>query len=258
MNNHFDFKRFRLLFNKHTSEHFGAYSMAVLALFGVMLSCVLFLSINQNSLVSSRAQRDIFLLFLWVSGSMFTSNVFADLGNKKKASATLMLPSSHFEKFLVNWIYSYLIFQIVYVGVFYLVMFIASSLVHFQGKVFEIYDLGSDLKATSWIFLFYMVFHAITFMGSIYFEKLHFVKTALVFSGILMLIILFNEQVLELILKRDVAAPLPFFRVVVVENNETFRLDIRKTQKLFLMFVPVVMAGILWTATYFRLKEKEI
>ena len=258
MDNYFDLKRFVLLFDKHSSEHFGTYSMAVLALFGLMLSCVLFFSPSPNAMVSVNFQRDIFFVFLWLSGSMFTSNVFADLGNKKKASSTLMLPTSHFEKFLVSWIYSYLVFQIVYVGVFYLVMFIASSLVNFQGKVFQIYDLRSDLRATSWIFLFYMVFHAIAFTGSVYFEKLHFVKTALVLFGIFMLIRLFNEPVLELILKRDVAAPLPFFRAVIVENNDMFRLDIRKTQKLYLMAVPVVIAGILWIKTYFRLSEKEI
>lgn len=258
MDNYFDLKRFLLLFDKHTSEHFGTYSMAVLALFGLMLSCVLFFSPTQNALVPMNFQRDIFFVFLWLSGSMFTSNVFADLGNKKKASSTLMLPTSHFEKFLVSWIYSYLVFQIVYIGVFYLVMVVASSLVNFQGKAFQIYDLRSDLRATGWVFLFYMVFHAIAFTGSVYFEKLHFVKTALVFFGIFMLIIPLNEPVLELILKRDVAAPLPFFRAVIVENNDMFRLDIRKTQKLYLMAVPVVIAGILWITTYFRLREKEI
>jgi hypothetical protein len=258
MDNYFNLKRFTLLFNKHTSEHVGTYSMAVLALFGLMLSCVLFFSLTGSALVALSFQRDIFFLFLWVSGSLFTSNIFADLGNKNKASAALMLPASHFEKFLVSWIYSYLIFQIVYVGVFYLVMFTASSLVNFQGKEFQIYDLSADPKATSWIFLFYMAFHAMAFTGSVYFEKLHFVKTTLVFFGTFMLIILFNEPVLELILNRDVAAPMPFFRAVIIDNNDIFRLDIRKTQKLYLMLIPVVVAGILWITTYFRLREKQI
>lgn len=258
MNNQFDLKRFGLLFNKHTSEYFSAYIMAILALFGLLFSCIIFLSLFQNALVSPNFQRTIFSQLLMASGAIFTSTVFSDLGNKKKASATLMLPGSHFEKFLVRWIYSYLVFQIIYVGVFYLVMFLAASMLHFQGKALQIFDMGKDLKATCWIFLFYMLIHAITFTGSVYFEKLHLVKTVLVFFGIFMLIILFNEPVLELILNRDVAAPLPFFRVEVVENNETFRLDLRKTQKLFLMFVPVLMSGILWASTYFRLKEKEI
>lgn len=258
MNNYFDLKRFSLLLNKHTSEHLGSYSMAVLALFGLMLSCVLFFSLTQNAMVVVSFQQDTFFFFLWVAGSIFTSNIFSDLGNKRKASAALMLPTSHFEKFLVSWIYSYLVFQIVYIGVFYLVMFIASSLLHFQGKVFQIYNLSSDLKATSWVFLFYMAFHAVSFAGSVYFEKFHFVKTTLVFFGVFMLIILFNEPVLELVLNQDVAAPMPFFRAWVTENNDMFRLDIRKTQKLFLMAIPIAMASILWTAAYFRLKEKEI
>ena len=86
MDNYFNLKRFVLLFNKYTSEHFGNYSMAVLALFGLMLSFVLFFSLTQNALVAVSFQRDIFFVFLWGAGSMFTSNVFADLGNKKKAS----------------------------------------------------------------------------------------------------------------------------------------------------------------------------
>lgn len=259
MNNYFDLKRFRQLFNKHTSEHFSAYSMAMLALFGMMLSVVLFFSPTQNrGVLNVNFQRDIFLIFLWVSGSIFTSNVFADLGDKRKASSTLMLPASHFEKFLINWIYSYLIFQIVYIGIFYLVIFITSSLGNFQGKGFEIYDLRLDVRATCWIFLFYMVIHAISFTGSVYFNKLHFVKTTLAFFGIFMLITLFNEPVLELILGRDVGAPMPFFRVVFEEGNDIYRLDVRRMQRFLLMIVPVAISAILWATTYFRLGEKEI
>lgn len=259
MNTHFDLKRFKLLFNKHTSEHFGAYSMAMLALFGMMLSIVLFFSLTQkSSFLNVNFQRDIFYLFLWISGSIFTSNVFADLGDKRKASSTLMLPGSHFEKFLINWIYSYLIFQIVYIAIFYVVIFIASSLGKFQGKGFEIYDLGLDVRATCWIFLFFMVIHAISFTGSIYFNKLHLVKTTLAFFGIFMLFVLINEPVMELILGRDVGAPIPFFRVVLEEKDDIYRLDVRRIQRLLIMIVPVAIAAILWTASYFRLGEKEI
>lgn len=258
MKNNFDLNRFTLLFKKHTSEHIAAYSMSTLALFGFLFACVLFFSTSRNSLVAVNFQRDIFFFFLWTSGCIFTSNVFADLGNNKKASAILMLPASHFEKFLVNWIYSYLIFQVVFVGVFYLVLFISSSLVHFQGKEYQIYNLAKDLRATSWIFLSYMVLHAISFAGSVYFKKLHLIKTAIAFFALFAIVVPLNEPLMELFLNRDVAAPMPFFRIIIEENNNIFRLDLRKSQKVFLMLIPVVLAGMVWTTTYFRLKEKEI
>ncbi|MES3016592.1 MAG: hypothetical protein V4721_02385 [Bacteroidota bacterium] len=258
MSNYFDIKRFSLLLNKHTSEHISSYFIAVLALFGLLFSVVLFFTPLNNGKISVYFQRDIFLCFLWLAGSVFASTVFANLGNNKKASVELMLPSSHFEKFLVSWIYSYLLFQLVYVGVFYLVMFIASSLAYARGNPFEIFSLGTDLKVTTWIFLFYMVFHAVAFAGSIYFRKLHFIKTVLVFFCFFVVLILLNEPLIELILNRDVTARIPFGKAGIVETNQMFPLDIRKTQKLYLIVVPIITAVLLWTASYFRLKEKEI
>ncbi|MGV3686464.1 MAG: hypothetical protein ACO1NS_12610 [Daejeonella sp.] len=258
MKNHFSSKRFALLFNKHTSEHLGTFSMAVMVLFGILLSIVLFFSLTGSALVSVKFQQDIFFLFLFIAGTVFTSNDFVDLGNKKKASIALMLPASHFEKFLIAWIFSFLALAIVYVGIFYLVMFVASSVMQLQGKVFEIYNLTTDPISTAWIFLIFMALHSIAYAGSVYFERLHYVKTALVFFGMLMLVIVLNKSVVALILNNDVMTPLPFFRASVMENGERFFLDITKRQRLLLMSAPVLFAVALWTAAYYRLKEKEI
>jgi hypothetical protein len=74
-----------------------------------------------------------------------------------------------------------------------------------------------------------------------------------------MLIMVLNGPVMELIVGKEVLSnPLPFFRVFILDDNYTYKLDLSSKQSEYLFIVPVIMAGILWTATYFRLKEKEI
>ncbi len=121
MNNIFNIKRFSRLFIKHTVEHYKSYMMSLLVLLGVMLLGGCFLVYLINAPLELGLQTALFTGILLLAGTIFTSTIFSELGDKNKAMAWLTLPASHFEKYLVAWLFSYLIFIITYTSCFYLV-----------------------------------------------------------------------------------------------------------------------------------------
>ncbi|WP_317169489.1 TlpA family protein disulfide reductase [Mucilaginibacter humi] len=118
MNNTFNLKRFLLLFKKQTAEHLKAYLLSTAVLFGTVLLLFAYVTFTENGRLTANTQTGIFVWILILSGSIFTSLCFSSLGSKQ-GILTLTLPASHLEKFPVQWVYSFVIFQIVFIGVFF-------------------------------------------------------------------------------------------------------------------------------------------
>src|SRR5665213_2760957 len=110
MNNTFNLTRFGRLFVKHTVEHYKSYLMSLAVLMGVMLLGDGFITyLIPGDFMDAGMQSALFMSVLLLAGTIFASTIFADLGDNKKAMASLTLPASHFEKYLVAWLYSVII-----------------------------------------------------------------------------------------------------------------------------------------------------
>lgn len=128
MNNIFSFNRFTLLFKKHSIEHAKTYLLSIAVLAGLMSLVLGFTVYSSHGLLPIEIQNISFYYFILGAGSIFTSLTFTDLGDKKRAPSALTLPASHFEKYLVSWLYSFVIFQLVLIGLFYLINSIIISI----------------------------------------------------------------------------------------------------------------------------------
>src|SRR4051794_28226809 len=104
MSNTFDIKRFGMLFKKHTLEHGKTYLLSAGVLTGIMFLTLGFMSYSSNGHLRINEQIPVFVFLSIIAGGIFTSIVFTELGDKSKAIPTLMLPASHFEKYLVAWL----------------------------------------------------------------------------------------------------------------------------------------------------------
>jgi hypothetical protein len=104
MINTFNFGRFFRLFNKHTREQYKAYLMSTAVLAGILIIMLGTLAYSNNGYLNLKAQAVYFDFFLLAAGTIFTSTVFAELGDEKKTIPALTLPVSHFERFLVGYI----------------------------------------------------------------------------------------------------------------------------------------------------------
>jgi len=256
MNDLFNINRFTRLFVKHTIEHYKSYLMSLTVLVAVMLVGGGFFLYMMDVPIDTGFQSGVFVSFLLLSGTIFTSTIFADLGDKKKAVASLTLPASQFEKYLVAWLYSYLLFVIVYSVAFYLIAYFAINIKHFPGHPAEIINVFR--RPLIEMYLLYAFLHSVAFFGAIFFDKLHFIKTAFVFFISLAIFTLINQFILSQLLSKNVAATVIFGDLRVMNDGRDININITQQEDSFLLCLLTVLAVIIWLAAYYRLKEKQV
>ncbi|MBC7914816.1 MAG: hypothetical protein H7Y07_11920 [Pyrinomonadaceae bacterium] len=260
MNQTFNLNRFSKLFIKHTADNFKTYSMAFSVLIGFLILSMGFVAYMSGGKLEVNFQIPFFMFILLQAGSIFTSIAFADLGNKKKAISSLTLPASHFEKYLIAWTYSYLIFQLLYVPAFYLVVMLINQISTLNPnqpdpKLLDLFDKDQGVYI---VFLIYAVLHSIALLGSIYFEKLQFIKTAFSFFVAIFIITLANLQFLKAFISKEVHAGWLFGSVGIRTENDSYKLNILERNADHMVIMVVIIVIILWTCTFYRLKEKEV
>ncbi len=256
MNKTFSIKRFSRLFRKHTKEHYRNYMMSVAVLVGVMIMGGSFLVYMIDVQLDKNIQSFFFFSIMLLAGTIFTSTVFADLGERKKAIAWLILPASHFEKYLVAWIYSFLLFIIVYTMIFYLALFISLNIQHLHTHRIVILNIFE--KQILQMYLVFSFLHAIAFFGAVYFEKLHFIKTAFTFFISIAVLILINKGLLTALLGRTVDASPPFGYLRFADTGQAVDIKISSQDNPYLLYLIIILTFILWVGAYFHLKEKQV
>jgi len=264
MNNTFDLKRFGMLFKRHTIEHGKTYALSVGVLTGVLFLILMFFSLTSKRHLRDDTQIIVFIFTMAAAGSIFGSIIFADLGDRTKAIPSLMLPASHFEKYLVGLIYSYFIFVLVFVGAFYLTDTIVVNISEHElaeDKVINIFDPHGKPAVA---YMLFTLFHAFIFWGAIFFKKLHFIKTAIVFFlclGVAMLINVFIlNKMLSTYTQFNVSIPFDRVSIIDINSNNYFIGVVRATEKIedYGKVIFVICVLLFWTSAYFRLKEKEV
>jgi hypothetical protein len=258
MSDHFKASRFARLFKKHTVEHYRSYLMSLVVLIGALSLTTGYILYLTNRPLNPEDQSIFFLFFMLAAGTMFTSTVFAQLGDKRKAIALLTLPASHFEKFLVAWIYSFIIFQVLFVATFYLVMPLMQGIFERAGQTVEIVNVFDPATKVYLVFVLYTFLHGVALAGSVYFEKLQFIKSAFALWLTYLALVLLNKLGLQAMFGKELRFMLPFGNVTFEENSNFFWIALPREQQFLLALIPPVLAIIFWLTAYSRLKEKQI
>ncbi|SIR14255.1 hypothetical protein [Pontibacter lucknowensis] len=258
MKNHFNLSRFGLLFRKHTVEHYKTYLMALGVLLGGM-----FVTMGTINYLSARTiglpeQSIFFFFFLIGAGMVFTSTVFAQLGDKKKAIAFLTLPASQLEKYLVGWLFSFPIYLLLFVPSFYLVLYTLLSIDPRVSGEPEMLNVLTSEPSLQLLLIFYALFNAVMLTGSVYFNKNHFIKTA--FAGLLGILLFYNLNKLwvQFMLGRDLVSAGPFSAAMFVENDQRFEVGAYEGNEPLILALVVMLACIGWVVAYFKIKEKQV
>jgi len=266
MNNTFNLKRFIMLFKKHGAEHAKIYLLSIVVLAGIIFLVLGTTSFSNHRHLAQAAQQAIFSLTLWIAGSIFTSLSFADLGDKKKAAGILTLPASQLEKYLVAWLYSFILFQLIFIAIFYFADWIVIS-ISIPPAGFERNHLFSLLYGRNIFgrdglsfdtFIIYAFFHAFTFWGSIFFEKLHFVKTAVVFIVLVVILIFANETLLSAFISSEPVRNVPFEGFSYVGDGRIYRIPPNSFVSWLGKIIMYAVVATLWLSAYYRLKEKQV
>ena len=258
MHNLFSPTRFGRLFQKHTAEHWKNYLMGVGVLAGALLLVLGFLSYMNGGAPNTRIQAVFFGMFMLGAGFLFTSQIFADLSGKARAIAALSLPASHLEKYVVAWLYSFLFFLLAYIGVFYAVDSLVLSFIKENGQQVPVLNIFSPQEKAYYAFLLFAAVHSLALWGALFFEKLAFVKTAVVFFGALMIVSVVNYQLLESMLGVDLRFGLPFLSADFIDQHLYYSITPSNLQQYLPELVLMIFSALLWLAAYARLREKQL
>ncbi len=258
MNNFFSLKRFCRLFVKHTVEHYHAYLMSTAVLTGVILLGGSFLFFIVPEPPDAGFQTACFIILMLIAGTIFTSTVFTDFGEKTKAIPALTLPATAFEKFLVGWTYSYPIFLLVYTAIFYLALWGLGITKHWDANHhFVLFSLRQDEMPM--LLVLYSILHAITIFGAILFRNLHFIKTGFSFFISYGVLLICNTVFLKAITGLGIiklAMPFGFLNFDVGPKYYSISAD--GPDSLTVTITMMLVTVLIWTAAYFRLKEKQV
>lgn len=258
MSNSFNLRRFGLLLKKHTVENYRTYLLSI-----IVYACIVIVLIGLMTGMGRyplRLDNQVitFSCLMFFSGTIFTSNIFINLSNKRKAVSTLTLPASTFEKFLVGWVYSYLIFQVVFTTIFYFVLWGFWRFAAYNNQpMMNIFSIKEQLYL---LYICYAFLHGVAIYGAMYFKKAHFIKTAFTFFAVMLVISFFNSFLLKTIIPVEkLSENLPFLGITFIIDENYYRIgSFYFRDHIWVSLIFILSALMMWTATYFRLKEKQI
>jgi len=259
MNQTFNLNRFAALFKKHTVENYKTYLMSVGVLAGLLILFMGIFAFTNDGFLLLGFQEGIFVVFLLLAGCIFSSLAFADLGDKKKAIPALTLPASHFEKYLVSWLYSFLIFQLVYVVLFYLIAAIVINFGHdVPGRENVLLDLFDKDRIAYMAFVLYPILHAVILFGAIYFEKLHFIKSGFAFFIGIFLLGLLNRPIIASMIDHKIIGTTIFSPLEITDGKTYWEIRPAEIQNQTVGIIIGILVVLMWVSAYFKLKEKEV
>lgn len=183
---------------------------------------------------------------MFLSGFIFTSQIFIELNDAKKSYAYLTLPVSNLEKLLGSWFISGPFYAFVFT-ILILVIRIISGLITKSGDhIFDFFDYRYFKSLGNFLSL-----QSVFFLGAIWFRKNNFLKTILSIIITFLLIGISTVIIFGLI-----------FQGYNIENmnlNKDQFMPILDFEFLFRMLqVGVILPIFLIVVSYFKLKERQV
>ncbi|PSL49868.1 hypothetical protein CLV51_1011205 [Chitinophaga niastensis] len=268
-NNFFALRRWQFYLQKHFTDSFRFYLMALLTVFGLMTAIPIFFILTSSAFGRLSNLAPFYYIGLFFGGLLFTSWSFNELGHKEKGVDFLMLPASKFEKFITIFLVSTIGFFLLYHLSFYTSYKIIDSarVAKYGQHIVNDYSFLDDPKEKIYIYYAYMALQAVFLLGATYYHKYSFIKTVLsLFIFILGLYIINAIFILFLFGNEGDfwKSSMPFVMVNKLEMtapnswHPTLYVIPEWLQKSYLFAAKFLIAPTLWTIAYFRLQDKEI
>lgn len=283
MNQTFSFQRWALLVGKHFAENKKRYLLSVLAFIGLLSVWFVFvISTDRHDPLAAGLQYTTFYFCLFLIGPFYASQFFKDLGSRVKGINYLLMPASSFEKLLCSLFYVFVLFPLVFTAAFYLTDFIIVSIakvshpsyngirpsfrngIPVRAQVTNIFNIdeGREQNIAFYFWLFFLAIQSAALLGSVYFPKYSYIKTAISLALLFIVCMLIGEYILQPI------APHPggfheglnAYKVYKGgSSNEVAFIQLPGFVATVLKYLLYYSSPLVfWWATYYRLKEKEV
>jgi len=263
MNDTFNFKRFLLLLQKTLLER-------PMQLFGftglIILFSLVFYFVCKSIVGFMLAQNLTFVLGLVGGGSFMSSFIFSYFFSNASGSSYLTLPASHFEKWLCGVLIAGILFPLIFMLSY---RAIDTSLVGFYHQALDpsapfykekydaVYLFAFNGVVANNIYTIFFFSSSAMVVGSLYFNKVAFIKVSLVVAVGCLGIYVLNWLVAKSFFG-SIATAFPFKYVDITLGKESGSIELPKTSKLISSYsLCYIYPALLWVLAYVRLREKE-
>jgi hypothetical protein len=270
MHNFFSIRRFGALYGTYFREHAKKTGLQIFALLGCLQIMFLVFANFNNHVINEGMQIGIYYVGLYFGCFLFTASSLMPYAKGAEASYQLLVPATSFEKILLHWLNTFIGFLLIYQICYHLCRLLTIALMTMwkPGVGQEFYGLiPTDMKENQskmiiMLFIVYMFIHSLSLLGSITFPRYTVLLT--LFMIILSIVGLIGWQIYRHsnspILGHSDFIGLPF------TNIETRTIEIPRRNILiqfplnpWLGIASIAFVQILiHTATYFKLKEKQV
>ncbi len=275
MNDIFSLQRLGLLLKKFTREHILTYLLYTAGMFGILLVVYGFVVLVSLEGPYPDEPGPVFyaggLLF---GGSIFAGSFYSFFNNKAKGIQFLNLPSSNGEKLSISFFYTQLIFFVTFVFVFFLVDRIMCSFYtafhtlppdarpeHMARYTAVPMDFTNALSKASLILA--ITVSSVAHFGSLCFEKNAFIKTAMIVIAVTTVILYLNNALMSALIPEE-SNPYGMFYMTMIRIQGDISTSMRIVKlpenwdRFIYWFLPGFVYVSFWTASFFKLKEKQV
>ena len=262
----FSFTRLSKLITKQLFENARLYIFSVLALLGILSLAFIFWIANGGPKYNEEAIYFIFLIVLFIGGTIFSSVSFSMLGNKDKGIYWLSVPATHLEKLICTIFYSTILFTLIYCLCFYLVksmglMFLTEFIKkHPEASYKQISTTEPGFLEVVRYFIYgYFAVQSLYLLGSVYFQRYSFIITTVAGAFLILVFVYYLTR-----LSDHMLGPVGWNVISARKTDKAIKdgyllysvsPGIANAFKYALQFA---WAPLLWVITWYRLKEKEI
>jgi hypothetical protein len=272
----FNFQRWSLLVGNHWAENKKRYLLSIAAYMSLLFVWFIFVMVTDPSdPLAENLQEVSFYFSLFLVGPFYASQYFKDLSSKARGTNYLLVPASTFEKFLCSVFYTLIVFLFIIIPAFYVVDVLAvvfANLFHpgYDGSilynglpvkasitnVFRFEQSGED-NIPLLVFLLFIGVQSAALLGSVYFGNYSYIKTAIALTLLLLFLALIESWLMKSIGPKGMVLGNGKFQVYDEGKIKQILMPGWVGNVLWFLFRYSIQP-ILWLATYFRLKEKEV
>lgn len=264
-NNVLDFRRLGYYFQYHILASWKSYLLGALSIFGLLMLVPAFMLLTDNSPRELSEAVGFYYFGLFFGGLLFTSMAFSELASKEKGAQFLMLPASHFEKFITIFLVTTVGYLLVYhIAAYAALLFLNKvSLIRNEAALLLDWSFLSKEDGHVYIYYAYIFCHALFLLGAVFFSRLAFIKTLVATLVCLAALYLLNTLLVWILFAGHMPTPfqnVPFLLVGVHDGLYKSNVYVisEKMINSYIFIAQYLLAPALWTIAYFRLKDKEI
>lgn len=256
----FSFKRLGLLIKLELAEKGKGNLMISLLLWFLITALMTPLALSEqfNDILLFFHALALFMILIF-GGSLLTGNIFSQYGSTNTGISAIMIPASRLEKFLALLIPNLII--IVSLTLFFL-WYHHWTIEFANEKILKdpFYEpLPQDML--QYFISAHFIIQGIVALGSIYFRKLAYIKTASIF-----ILLLFSATGYSVWYSynitptpsKAVAFPFSGWKLWFYNLNTFYKVNFPDNIQMLIYLFPIFMLLSLWFIAYVRLKEKEI